>query len=76
MVETPDDRARGPSPTPQEVSLQALMALINETFDKQNEDNRMIREEIRTQISENNRLISEKLDKQSEENRLVSEKNK
>ena len=51
VVETQDDRARGPTPRPQEVSLHMLMELINEKFDKQ---------------SENNRLINEKLEKQSE----------
>ena len=73
VVETQDDRARWPTPTHQEVNLHMLMELIsknnkiiNEKFDKQNEDNRISREEIRTQIDENNRLISEKLEKQWE----------
>ena len=64
VVETPDDRARGPSPTHQEVNLQTLMALISEKLDKQSE-------EFRTQIGENSRIIREEI---SENNRLVSEK--
>ena len=81
VVETPDDRARGPTPKPQEeVTLQTLMVamsemfekqneyyrIINEKIDKQNENNRIIREEI----SENNRIIHEKFNKQSE---IISE---
>ena len=60
-VETPDDRVRGPMPkTQEEVSLQTLMTLIVE-------NSRIMREEFRTQIGENNRLVSEKLDQNKEE---------
>ena len=59
VVETPDDRARGPTPRPQEVSLETLMTLISE-------NNRIINEKIDKQ-NENHRIISEKLDQNKEE---------
>ena len=52
VVETQDERARWPTPRPQEVSLHMLMELINETFDKQNEKLDQHKEEMKQQVSE------------------------
>ena len=67
VVKTPDDRARGPSPKPQEeVTLQTLMTLINQSYrtiieklDKQNE-------ELDKQFEERNEMFDKHFAKQNE----------
>ena len=73
VVESPEDRARGQTSKPEDVSLQTLMdfirqcnQLINESSRKQEENNKLINEKLDKQKEENSKLISEKLEKQNE----------
>ena len=82
VVESPEDRARGQTSKPEDVSLQMLMEFIRQQSEKQEERSKKQEENIKKLISEkfekNNKLIIEKLDKQSkkqeENSRLIIEK--
>ena len=67
MVETPDDRAREPTPRPQEeVTVQTLMDFLLVKFEEQDENNRLFREELGKQFKKQNEMFDKHFAEQNE----------